>query len=123
MAKSTVGVIGLGYGRAHIPAFQAHGCPVVAVSPIVGGLPIKGPAHTLMRAEGLEVSAKGVAALYRDWIDGFVFDRRDAEAADEIEGLGLATATLDTLMVDAIASRRVADAALALADRLRSRSR
>ena len=32
MAKPTVGVIGLGYGRAHIPAFQAHGCPVVAVS-------------------------------------------------------------------------------------------
>jgi len=32
MAKPTVGVIGLGYGRAHVPAFQAHGCPVVAVS-------------------------------------------------------------------------------------------
>jgi predicted dehydrogenase len=31
MAKPTVGIIGLGYGRAHLPAFQAHGCPVVAV--------------------------------------------------------------------------------------------
>jgi LPPG:FO 2-phospho-L-lactate transferase len=94
-------------------------CPIVAVSPIVGGLPIKGPAHTLMRAAGLEVSARGVAALYRDWIDGFVFDRRDADAVPEIEAMGLATAVLDTLMVDAEASRRVAEAALALAARLR----
>jgi len=100
-------------------ALDDAACPVVAVSPIVGGLPIKGPAHTLMRAEGLEVSAKGVATLYRDWIDGFVFDARDADAAGGIEALGLGTAVLDTLMVDAEASRRVAAAALALADRLR----
>lgn len=93
--------------------------PIVAVSPIVGGLPIKGPAHTLMRACGLEVSARGVAALYRDWIDGFVFDARDAPARASIEALGLSVDALDTLMVDAAASRRVAEAALALADRLR----
>ncbi len=100
-------------------ALDTAECPIVAVSPIVGGLPIKGPAHTLMRAVGLEVSAKGVASLYRDWIDGFVFDTRDAEGAKEIEALGLTVSVLDTLMVDAAASRRVADAALALAERLR----
>lgn len=94
-------------------------CPIVAVSPIVGGLPIKGPAHALMRACDVEVSATGVARLYRDWIDGFVFDSRDAAARAEIEGLGLEVAILDTLMVDAEASRRVAEAALALAERLR----
>lgn len=94
-------------------------CPIVAVSPIVGGLPIKGPAHTLMRACGVEVSATGVARLYRDWIDGFVFDARDAAARPEIESLGLEVEILDTLMVDAEASRRVAEAALALAERLR----
>lgn len=100
-------------------ALDAASAPVVAVSPIVGGMPIKGPAHTLMRAAGLEVSAKGVAALYRDWIDGFVFDTRDAESAPAIEALGLAVDVLDTIMVDAEASRRVAQAALALAERLR----
>lgn len=100
-------------------ALDAAACPVVAVSPIVGGLPIKGPAHTLMRAAGLEVSAQGVAGLYRDWIDGFVFDARDLAEAGAIEAHGLAVATLDTLMVDAAASRRVAEAALALAERLR----
>lgn len=100
-------------------ALDAASAPIVAVSPIVGGLPIKGPAHTLMRAAGLEVSATGVAALYRDWIDGFVFDARDAAAAPAIEALGLAVATLDTMMVDAAASRRVAEAALGLAARRR----
>lgn len=100
-------------------ALDAATCPVVAVSPIVGGLPIKGPAHTLMRAAGLEVSAKGVARLYRDWIDGFVFDARDVDETPAIEALGLAVASLDTLMVDATASKRVAEAALALAERLR----
>ncbi len=100
-------------------ALDSAACPVVAVSPIVGGLPIKGPAHTLMRACGIEVSARGVAALYRDWIDGFVFDTRDAAARAEIEALGLEVDVLDTLMVDAAASRRVADAAIRLADRLR----
>jgi LPPG:FO 2-phospho-L-lactate transferase len=100
-------------------ALDTAACPVVAVSPIVGGLPIKGPAHTLMRACGIEVSARGVAALYRDWIDGFVFDTRDAAARGEIEALGLDVEMVDTLMVDAAASRRVAEAAIRLGDRLR----
>lgn len=102
-------------------ALDAVTCPIVAVSPIVGGLPIKGPAQPLMRACGLEVSALGVAALYRDWIDGFVFDARDAAARASIEALGLEVAVLDTLMVDAAASKRVALAAIGLRDRLRDR--
>ena len=100
-------------------ALDTAKCPIVAVSPIVGGLPIKGPAHTLMRACGLEVSARGVAALYRDWVDGFVFDARDAASRADVEALGLEVAVLDTLMVDAAASRRVAQAAIDLRERLR----
>jgi LPPG:FO 2-phospho-L-lactate transferase len=72
-----------------------------------------------MRACGIEVSARGVATLYRDWIDGFVFDTRDAAMCAEIEALGLDVEVLDTLMVDSAASRRVAEAAIRLADRLR----
>ncbi len=100
-------------------ALEASGAPVVAVSPIVGGAPIKGPAHTLLRAEGVEVSALGVAGLYRPWIDGFVFDDRDRALQPRIAELGLENASLDTLMVDAAASERVARAALDVAEACR----
>jgi LPPG:FO 2-phospho-L-lactate transferase len=96
-------------------ALDAARAPIVAVSPIVGGAPIKGPAHTLLDAEGIEVSALGVAGFYRDWIDGFVFDERDAQLQPEIEGLGLVARFLDTMMVDAEVSESVARAALAVA--------
>lgn len=100
-------------------ALERSTAPIVAVSPIVRGAPIKGPAHTLLRALGIEVSALGVARFYRDWIDGFVYDSRDADLSSEIESLGLAAAHVDTMMVDATVSESVARAALAVADRLR----
>jgi LPPG:FO 2-phospho-L-lactate transferase len=100
-------------------ALDAAAAPIVAVSPIVGGAPIKGPAHTLLRALDIEVSALGVARFYQDWIDGFLFDERDLELQPAIEALGLATDALDTLMVDAEVSERVARRALDLADRIR----
>lgn len=90
--------------------------PIVAVSPIVGGAPIKGPAHTLLKAKGIEVSAPGVAGFYRDWIDGFVFDERDAKLLPDVESLGLAACYLDTMMIDAEVAERVALAALRLAE-------
>ena len=100
-------------------ALEASSAPIVAVSPIVGGAPIKGPAHTLLQAEGIEVSAFGVAHFYRDWITGFVFDEQDQADREKIEALGLKTATLDTLMVNAEVSERVARASLDVADRIR----
>lgn len=53
---------------------------VVAVSPIIGGEAVKGPAARLMAQFGLEVSAAGVAAYYNDLIDGFVCEAEDAAA-------------------------------------------
>ena len=100
-------------------ALEASTAPIVAVSPIVGGAPIKGPAHILMRAEGIDVSAVGVARFYRDWIGGFVFDSRDAQLKDQIESLGLEAEALDTMMLNPEVSERVARAALAVADRIR----
>jgi len=100
-------------------ALDASSAPIVAVSPIVGGAPIKGPAHTLLRALDIEVSALGVARFYRDWIDGFVFDDRDRDLRTEIEALGLEAYTLDTMMVNAGVSEQVARATLGVADRLR----
>ena len=89
--------------------------PVVAVSPIVGGRPLKGPAAQLLRGVGCEVSARGVAAHYRDWITGFVLDQQDAEQAREIEALGLDVRVVDSIMRDPAAAERVARAALELA--------
>ena len=100
-------------------ALRLSAAPVVAVSPIVGGAPVKGPAAQLLRGIGAEVSARGVAALYRDFATGFVFDERDAAQTDDVRALGLATETLDTLMVDVPRAARVASAALELATRLR----
>ncbi|HVH07486.1 MAG TPA: 2-phospho-L-lactate transferase [Myxococcota bacterium] len=100
-------------------ALRLSAAPIVAVSPIVGGAPVKGPAAQLLRGIGAEVSARGVAALYRDFATGFVFDERDAAQTDDVRALGLATETLDTLMVDVPRAARVASAALELATRLR----
>lgn len=100
-------------------ALDASSAPIVAVSPIVSGAPIKGPAHTLLRALGIEVSALGVARFYAEWIDGFVFDERDAALLPEVEALGLAATAVDTMMVDPTVSESVARAALGVADRLR----
>jgi LPPG:FO 2-phospho-L-lactate transferase len=96
-------------------AIAAAEVPVVAVSPIVGGRPVKGPAAQLLRGVGCEVSARGVAEHYREWITGFVIDEQDADQAPAIEALGLAVGVTDTIMRDAEASERVARAALELA--------
>ncbi len=59
-------------------AIAAARAPVVAMSPIIGGAPVKGPADRLLRGIGVEVSARGVAGFYRDWVHGYVMDLRDA---------------------------------------------
>src|SRR5438876_3048476 len=71
---------------------------VVAVSPIVGGTPIKGPADKLMRGLGMEVSAVGVARCYRDFLDVMIIDQQDAQLVSEIEDLGIPTVTTNTIM-------------------------
>jgi LPPG:FO 2-phospho-L-lactate transferase len=96
-------------------ALRRSAAPVVAISPIVGGAPVKGPADRLLRGIGVEVSARGVAGLYRDLCDGYLLDERDAEQVRDVEALGMRAAVLDTLMRDAEVAARVADAALALA--------
>ncbi|MFI5316669.1 MAG: 2-phospho-L-lactate transferase [Myxococcota bacterium] len=70
----------------------------VSVSPIIAGAPVKGPADRLLRAVGAEVSATGVARLYRGFCRGMVIDQRDAALAREIEALGLRVRVEETLM-------------------------
>jgi LPPG:FO 2-phospho-L-lactate transferase len=92
--------------------------PVVAVSPIVGGAPVKGPADRLLRGIGAEVSARGVARLYHGVADGFVLDQRDAEQAGDVEALGLVAAVTQTLMRDDGIAAQLAETALEIARRL-----
>ena len=66
-------------------AMRASPAPVVAVSPIVGGAALKGPAAKMMGELGLPVSATAVAAHYRGLADGFVLDMRDVKLAAGIE--------------------------------------
>jgi LPPG:FO 2-phospho-L-lactate transferase len=100
-------------------ALRGSNAPIVAISPIVGGAPVKGPADRLMRGVGAEVSARGVAELYRGLIDALIIDERDADLAATIEAMGIRTRVLDTIMGDVALARRLAEAALSLAASLR----
>jgi LPPG:FO 2-phospho-L-lactate transferase len=79
-----------------------------AVSPIVGGRAVKGPAAAMLSALGHEVSALGVARLYAGIVDCFVLDQVDASLAASVERLGMRAVVADTMMTDAEARGRVA---------------
>jgi LPPG:FO 2-phospho-L-lactate transferase len=71
---------------------------VVAISPIIRGSPLKGPADKLMRGLGLEVSAYSVAKLYQDFINIFIIDNMDKDEKKRIEKLGLKVVVTNTIM-------------------------
>jgi len=72
--------------------------PAVAVSPIVGGQAIKGPAAKMLGELGLEVSPAGVAARYDGLIEGFVMDQQDEALAAGVRGMGLDVVVTQTIM-------------------------
>jgi LPPG:FO 2-phospho-L-lactate transferase len=72
--------------------------PCVAVSPIVGGEAIKGPAAKLMRELGVAPGAAAVAAHYAGLIDGLILDTVDADEADAVERLGLTAKVTASVM-------------------------
>jgi len=71
---------------------------IVAISPIVGGRAIKGPADKLMRSLGVDPSALGVAHLYRDFIDTLIIDRVDKGLRNQIEDLRIKVVVANTIM-------------------------
>ncbi|HZV96843.1 MAG TPA: 2-phospho-L-lactate transferase [Candidatus Nitrosocosmicus sp.] len=89
-------------------ALAATRATVLAVSPIIGGDAVSGPAGRLMAMAGLPVSAAGVARGYAAWLDILVVDERDRALAPEIEAAGPRAAMTDTLMTG-----RAAETALA----------
>jgi LPPG:FO 2-phospho-L-lactate transferase len=91
-----------------VEALRATDATVAAVSPIVGGDAVSGPAGRLMAAAGLPVSATGVARAYGGWLDMLVFDEQDRALAPEIRAAGAVPVAAPTMM-----SSREAEAALA----------
>jgi len=81
-------------------ALAAATAPKVAVSPIVGGKALKGPADRMLHSLGHEVSSAGVATLYEGLLDGMVVDRTDEGQRGEIEGLGMRVLATDAVMHD-----------------------
>ena len=79
-------------------AVAARRDAVVAVSPIVGGAALKGPADRLMRELGHECSVVGVARLYQDVASTLVIDEADAHLAREVEATGVSCIVAPTVM-------------------------
>lgn len=89
-------------------ALERTEAPIVAVSPIVGGRALKGPAAQMLATLGHEVSALGVARLYASLVDGMVIDAADRELTAEIERLGPRVLVTETVMGDEADRRRLA---------------
>ena len=79
-------------------ALEASRVPRVAVSPIVGGLALKGPADRMLASMGHEVSAAGVARMYEGLVEGMVIDRVDEEERSGIEALGMRVLVTGAIM-------------------------
>ena len=98
-----------------LAAARARGVPVVAVSPIIGGKALKGPADRMLASLGHGSSATAVAALLRPSIDAFVLDTADSALEPEIAALGLRTLVTDTIMADDAGRARLARAVMGFA--------
>jgi LPPG:FO 2-phospho-L-lactate transferase len=94
--------------RELLGAARRRGVPVAAVSPIVGGKAVKGPADRMLAAAGHEASALGVARLYAGLIDVFVLDALDAASAPAVDRLGVRAVVTDTIMTDDATRARLA---------------
>jgi LPPG:FO 2-phospho-L-lactate transferase len=94
---------------------RARHVPMVAVSGIIGGKALKGPADRMLASLGEEASALGVARRYAPRISHFVFDRVDAASEPSIRELDLEILVTDTIMTDDAARARLADEVLRFA--------
>ncbi len=101
--------------EAALQTARSRGIPVVAVSGIIGGKAVKGPADRMLRSLGHEASALGVARQYPGLADVFVLDRVDEALAPAVEALGMKAVVADTLMRDDAARERLARVVLGTA--------
>jgi LPPG:FO 2-phospho-L-lactate transferase len=104
----------------YLEAVKSSPAPVVAVSPIVGGKALKGPADKMLSSLGHEVSAAGVAAIYQGFVDGLVIDEVDADLAPRIEAMGIRTLITPSIMRDEADRKRLAEETVAFGRSLQS---
>jgi LPPG:FO 2-phospho-L-lactate transferase len=93
-------------------------CRVLAVSPIIGGKAVKGPAAKMYSELGIQPSALAVAQQYSDLLTGFVFDTVDADQVEAVEEMGVQTLVTNTLMKTSEDRRRLAAEILDFAERM-----
>jgi len=86
-------------------SLRATKAKIVGISPLIAGAPVKGPADKLMSSMAVqlcidkeEVSAYGVAKLYKDFLDAFIIDNLDANLKEKIESFGIKVVVTDTVM-------------------------
>jgi LPPG:FO 2-phospho-L-lactate transferase len=96
-------------------ALEARTAPCVAVSPIIGGRALKGPAADVLAALGHEPSARGVARMYLGLVDVLVVDHADADLRADVEALGMQVVVTDAVMGDRPGRARLAREVLAAA--------
>ncbi|KOU25500.1 MULTISPECIES: 2-phospho-L-lactate transferase [Streptomyces] len=98
-------------------AVAAAGAPVVGLSPIVGGAPVRGMADKVLAAVGVEATAAAVALHYgTELLDGWLVDTADADAVAEVEAAGITCRAVPLMMTDLEATAEMARAALELAE-------
>ncbi|WP_404959793.1 2-phospho-L-lactate transferase [Streptomyces sp. 147326] len=98
-------------------AVAAAGAPVIGLSPIVGGAPVRGMADKVLAAVGVEATASAVALHYgTGLLDGWLVDTADADAVAEVEAAGITCRAVPLLMTDLEATAEMARAALELAE-------
>jgi LPPG:FO 2-phospho-L-lactate transferase len=110
---SILTILGVDGIEAGLQAARARGVPVIAVSGIVGGKALKGPADRMLVSLGHEASALGVARQYTGIADVFVLDTLDADLEPAIAALGLRTVVTDTIMAGDDGRSRLAGEILA----------
>jgi LPPG:FO 2-phospho-L-lactate transferase len=93
-------------------ALERRRVPCVAISPLIGGRAVKGPAAAMLQRLQGGTTGAHVAQCYPGLIDALVLDQEDAHDADAISALGVRPIVTQTLMRDASARKRLAEAAL-----------
>ena len=88
--------------------------PVVAVSPIVAGTAVKGPAVKMMKELGLPATAPEIALHYSGFISGFILDQKDEHLLRDVQKLGIAANACQTIMVSLSDRVELARSTLAL---------
>lgn len=91
---------------------KAAKAPVIAVSPIIAGRAVKGPAAKMMRELAMPATATAVAHYYGDLLDGYVLDELDAEHAEDVAALGLEVCIAPTVMTSVASKVSLAEIVL-----------